>query len=86
MHRQSIIGWCYLRIIAPTEALRRDIEAHGLTDLELALDNFRPGRHAIYLKDPHWLALPVQCRGKGHFGKPDDVVLELVKRQMATPS
>ena len=69
--RRSIIGCCRIHLVAPTEGLRRDIPAHGLTELEYRLDNYQQGRYALYLEDPQWLAEPVPCTGRGQLWKPD---------------
>ena len=71
LYRRSIIGCCRIYLVTPTEGLRRDIPAHGLTELEHRLDNYQQGRYALYLEDPQWLAEPVPCTGRGQLWKPD---------------
>lgn len=71
LYRRSIIGCCRVHLVAPTEGLRRDIPAHGLTELEHRLDNYQQGRYALYLEEPQWLAEPVPCTGRGQLWKPD---------------
>ena len=82
MHRKAIIGYCRIHLVSPTEALRQDVPAHGLTDLERALDNYKRDRYAIYLEEPHWLKEPVPCNGRGQLWKPDQRTIAAVASQL----
>ena len=82
MGRKAIIGYCRIQLVTATEALRRDTPAHGLTDLERALDNYRPGRYAAYLEDPHWLTEPVYSKGRGQLWQPDQETSDQIMQHL----
>ena len=82
MHRQAIIGHVRLKLVAPTEGLNPRFEHHGLTPLELALDDFSPDRYALYLNEPRWLDEPIRISPRGQLAKADHHTLKSVGNQL----
>ena len=81
MHRQAVIGQVNLKVAAPTEGLNPKFAHHGLTPLELALDDFSPDRYALYLEDPAWLEKPIPATGRGQLWRAGPELLTLLEAQ-----